>query len=367
MNERVMQFRIGMFVIVAGLVLTMMIIWFGESPTLFRDHSFVKVHFIEAPGVAEGTPVRKSGIRIGEVSDVQFSEPDQPEGVIVTLSISSKYKIREGANPRISRSLIGDVAIDFEPGKGPGLLVMSRDAAKAPQLEGVVAPDPARALAAATVAFEKAGATLATIDNAFSELSKITKNADQIGPFLATWKETGNRVSTAADSIDRFVKANESDFKPALSNLKAVSEKLDRTLDPDTLASLKRGINQFASATNRLDTSLADAAPVFKDLGAGVRTQPKTDFGQTVRRLNVITSDVNLLTQTLRTKEGTLNPNGTLQMLVAKSEMYDNMNRMATTATDVFSGLKPVVALLRVFSEKIAKDPSLIARGALQR
>ena len=37
MNERVMQFRIGMFVIVAGLVLTMMIVWFGESPSLFRD------------------------------------------------------------------------------------------------------------------------------------------------------------------------------------------------------------------------------------------------------------------------------------------------------------------------------------------
>ena len=32
MNERVMQFRIGMFVIVAGLVLTMLIVWFGESP-----------------------------------------------------------------------------------------------------------------------------------------------------------------------------------------------------------------------------------------------------------------------------------------------------------------------------------------------
>ena len=30
MNERVMQFRIGMFVIVAGLVLTMLIVWFGE-------------------------------------------------------------------------------------------------------------------------------------------------------------------------------------------------------------------------------------------------------------------------------------------------------------------------------------------------
>ena len=54
MYERVMQFRIGMFVIVAGLVLTMLIVWFGESPSLLRDHAFVKVRYKEAPGVAEG-------------------------------------------------------------------------------------------------------------------------------------------------------------------------------------------------------------------------------------------------------------------------------------------------------------------------
>ena len=54
MNERVMQFRIGMFVIVAGLVLTMLIVWFGESPSLLRDQVYVKVHYAEAPGVLEG-------------------------------------------------------------------------------------------------------------------------------------------------------------------------------------------------------------------------------------------------------------------------------------------------------------------------
>jgi phospholipid/cholesterol/gamma-HCH transport system substrate-binding protein len=38
MDERMMQFRIGMFVIVAGLVLTMLLVWFGEGPSLFREH-----------------------------------------------------------------------------------------------------------------------------------------------------------------------------------------------------------------------------------------------------------------------------------------------------------------------------------------
>ena len=131
MNERVMQFRIGMFVIVAGLVLTMLIVWFGESPQLFRDHVYVVVHYIEAPGVAEGIPVRKSGIRVGEVMSIVFDDrPNQPDGVLVTLSLDRKFRIKEGSVPQLSRSLIGDVTIDLLPGTGPGLIATSNQEAR---------------------------------------------------------------------------------------------------------------------------------------------------------------------------------------------------------------------------------------------
>ena len=117
MNERVMQFRIGMFVIVTGMVLTMLIVWF-EAPALIRERHFVTVFFSEAPGVDRGIPVRKSGVRIGEVFAFAFTEPHQPEGVIVTLSLDPKYVIREGAVPRLGRALIGDVSIELLPGTG---------------------------------------------------------------------------------------------------------------------------------------------------------------------------------------------------------------------------------------------------------
>ena len=123
MNERVMQFRIGMFVIVAGLVLGMLVIWFGESPSLFRDHAFVRVRYTEAPGVAEGITVRKSGIRIGEVLSINFDEtPNRPEGVIVVLSLERKYKLRKDSVAKISRSLIGDVVIDMVLGESPDFI-----------------------------------------------------------------------------------------------------------------------------------------------------------------------------------------------------------------------------------------------------
>ena len=104
MNERLMQFRIGMFVIVAGLVLTMMIVWFGESPSILRDQVYLKVHYAEAPGVLEGVPVRKSGIRIGEVFAIAFDErPNQPDGVLVTLALERRYKLHEGTRAAARR------------------------------------------------------------------------------------------------------------------------------------------------------------------------------------------------------------------------------------------------------------------------
>ncbi len=137
MNERLMQFRIGMFVIVAGLVLTMMIVWFGESPSLLRDQVYLKVRYAEAPGVLEGVPVRKSGIRIGEVVAIAFDErPNQPDGVLVTLALERRYQVREGSSPRLTRSLIGDVAIDMQPGTGDGFIAGRQDPSRGPDHRG---------------------------------------------------------------------------------------------------------------------------------------------------------------------------------------------------------------------------------------
>jgi phospholipid/cholesterol/gamma-HCH transport system substrate-binding protein len=368
MNERVMQFRIGMFVIVAGLVLTMMIVWFGESPSLLRDHVYLKVRYDEAPGVAEGIPVRKSGIRIGEVSAISFDDRlNVPDGVIVTLSLERKYKIKAGSVPRVTRSLMGDPSIDLMPAIGPGLIATSDSAATAPVIEGDVAPDPSKALAAATQAFEKVGTTLKSIDAAANGITEVTKSADRLNNFLTTWNSTGQRVSAAADGIDRFIKANETDFQPAVTNLREVSAKLNATLDAKTQDALKTAVSQFSMASSKLNNGLDEARPLFKDLGAPVNSVPKTDFGQTIRRLNLITADVSLLTQSLRGPNGKLNTDGSLQKMITHPELYDNMNRFATSGNTAFEGFRPIIASLKTFADKIARDPSSLAKGALAR
>jgi phospholipid/cholesterol/gamma-HCH transport system substrate-binding protein len=367
MNERVMQFRIGLFVIVSGLVLTMMVVWFGETPSLLRDQVYLKVRYAEAPGVLEGVPVRKSGIRIGEVMAIAFDDrKGQPEGVIVTLALERRYPLRKGAVPKLTRSLIGDVAIDMEPGTSDEELRTSKTPGDAEIIEGAVAPDPSKALAAATKAFEKAGDTLESINKAASGLAKLTDSSQKVDQLLTTWQSTGQDVSGAAKGIRKFIDDNEGNFQPALADLRKVVAKFNETLDPDTQKALKDGINRFASASARMDSGLADLDPAFKDLGAKTNHAPTTDIGQSVRRFNLMMADLGLLTSKLRDPRapGQLNTEGSLQKLLIQSDLHDNLNRMAMSANQAFVQLRTVLATLRTFAEKVASDPGAISRGA---
>ena len=368
MNERVMQFRIGMFVIVAGLVLTMLIVWFGESPALLRDQVYVKARYAEAPGVLEGVAVRKSGIRVGEVVGIAFDHrPNQPDGVLVTLALERKYPIREGSVPRLSRSLIGDVTIDLLPGTGAGYLQTGKTPGEAPVIEGDVAADPSKALAAATTAFEKAGDTLSSINEAAAGLSKLSKNAEHLDDFLKTWTKTGQDLSLASQGIDQFIKTNQADFRTTMANLQKVSDKLNNTLTPETQDSFKTGIARLSSASARFDAAMADAAPLMKDLGAPVNHTPTTDFGQSVRRLNRIAADMELLSGALRNRRGALNTDGSLQKMLTQSELYDNFNNVALSASQALGQLKVILTSFRTFAERVSRDPAAISRGALQR
>ena len=369
MNERVMQFRIGMFVIVAGLVLTMLIVWFGESPSLFRDHAFVRVRYSEAPGVAEGITVRKSGIRIGEVLSIAFDErPDQPDGVIVVLSLERKYKIKKDSVAKISRSLIGDVAIDMLPGVGTEVLTLGDSPTTAPEIKGDVTPDPSKALAAASAAFEKVGGTLAAIETAANGFARVAKKAENLDEFLATIDETGKNISKAAKGIDRVIAENESDIRPAIANLRQFSDKLSATFDPETTAKFKATMERLSTISAKLDASLTEIRPVLADLGAPAgKASPTTNIGQSMYWLNRTTANINLLTSALSDGKGHLNPNGSLQRLVTNPDLFDNLNRLAASANEVFAIVKPAVKSLGIFADKIAKDPAAIGRGVLQR
>jgi phospholipid/cholesterol/gamma-HCH transport system substrate-binding protein len=77
MDERAMQFRVGVMVLATLLITLILLVWLGKVPLRIAvwEGSAQTIHilFEQAPGVSKGIPVRKSGIRVGRVSNVQFA------------------------------------------------------------------------------------------------------------------------------------------------------------------------------------------------------------------------------------------------------------------------------------------------------
>ena len=111
MNERHLQFRVGLFVLLATGIATALIMLFGDVQKYWQKTYAIAVHFDEAQGTHPGCPVRMNGVLIGEVREILLDEKEP--GVLVVLDIREDRRIRIDARPSLSRALFGDASIDF--------------------------------------------------------------------------------------------------------------------------------------------------------------------------------------------------------------------------------------------------------------
>src|ERR1700686_1347838 len=114
MNDQAIRFRFGIFVLASLILLAVLTILFGGFPSYFKRTQSSTVVFANAQGVAPGTPVRRSGVRIGEVRSVALdNETGQVE---VEIRIDEKYFLRKGDRATLSQGLLGgDATIAFLP------------------------------------------------------------------------------------------------------------------------------------------------------------------------------------------------------------------------------------------------------------
>ncbi len=111
-NEQNLTFRIGIFALASIVLLAILITLFGGSSTLFKMQDSYTIVFDYAPGVAEGTPVRRSGVRIGQVQKVELD--DKTGKVRVTIRIDRPHVLYEDDQPvLVQGALSGDTSIDF--------------------------------------------------------------------------------------------------------------------------------------------------------------------------------------------------------------------------------------------------------------
>ena len=118
-----MDLRFGREVVVGTMVIVALIVFvFGTmwlSGQSFSDDDLLRIQFDDVSGLKRASPVRVSGVTVGKVEQIEFRGVGD---VLVTVGVGDLITpTTEATATIVSVSLVGDYAIDIEPGNGTPL------------------------------------------------------------------------------------------------------------------------------------------------------------------------------------------------------------------------------------------------------
>ena len=350
MNDRVMQFRVGVMVLATAIIAGILIVLFGDLPSLVQATYPLKMEFADARGVSEGTPVRKNGILVGRVTDVTLNERG---GVSVAADIDSYVPIYKDEQPRISGSLLGDAEISLVPGR---IVPPRQRLGKDEVLAGAVSRDPFEVFATLEPKF---GATLDSLAEASESVTKLSRNLDRM--FLGEDDKFEKMVRKTEAALDNFTLAmnNINDVMgdpKSRERMKAAIEAL-----PEVMADLRTTVQGIGTVVETADRNLRNLEGLTKPLGdRGEQMVAQVD--RTIGRLDETLQQAAMFTKALNESQGTLGK------LVRDPKVYDDLAQAANNVNKLTKELRPIVDDVRVFTDKIARHPEQLGvRGALDR
>ncbi len=353
MDERKMQFRVGVMVLAALLSTATLVALFGNVPSLiYHAKKTIYVRFLEAPGVSRDTPVRKSGILIGRVSAIEFNKDDT--AVVATLKIDADRRVYHDEVCRIVSSLIGgDAVLEFVRSAEGGAHTPVADGET---IQGSVASDPTRAI----VNLEQSlGETMGRVNRASDALGRTFERIDEL---LGTNQQRINHVIASTDETMKILNTT-------LHNAN------DIIGEPETRKQFKDAIAQLPSVLkNTGDTAkqLGDAMSSVKQNLDNLKglTEPLGQRGELlVNRMTEGTNKLNqVMDEMLQFSHAMNSPNSAFSQLVNNPELTQHLCRAAKNIDELTRQLKPIIDDTRVFSDKIARHPEMLGvRGAIQR
>lgn len=302
MPDRTAKLRLGGFVAAALTSLGGLIILYGGAPRLFTTQAVYTITFTEAPNVGVGTPVRKSGVRIGQVSNIDL-DPETGQ-VKVTVQVDRKYLPRLTDEPTVYRGILsGDTSVDFMPqvsesGKlvppsvepyPPGSIIPGitpvNPTTLVRQASGVL-PSAQESMARILNSMERFEQSVPRIERAFDEIALLARSGRELVPELRKTNEEVQKTLASADDpndpepagirttlaeirdfmratkplvedIRRVVQANEADISGAIKGIRQTTDSVNAMLSPEN----RRG----------LDTIIKNMEVVSDDLGKAIR------------------------------------------------------------------------------------------------
>jgi phospholipid/cholesterol/gamma-HCH transport system substrate-binding protein len=390
MDDKAYRFGVGVLVLASSVIGIILIFFFGAIPNFWIQHYTCTINFAAAPGVEIDTPVRKSGVRIGRVVGVKLQDDDG--GVNLTLELEKRYPIRAGEVARIQTgSLItGDAVIEFLP-PNRTTLVNRFDGVGGGQKDGQLQPEEQEMAAAylkdqdyltgGEVAKDPLDSVLAMQENFSATLGSIDEAGKEIA-ILA--RDVRSLMGTKDGSIQSIIKKSEltiDNFNQTLDTLESIlgdpklKEALIASIEqfPDlvknsgeVLQQTKLTLKNFEKVGTAAESALQNADEAISNITeitdpiAERAPEAVDDILRTVDNLDALLLDLRQFAARINSS------NGTVSRLIEDDQLYIQLVQTLENVENLTARLQPIVQDVRIFSDKIARDPrQLGVRGAL--
>lgn len=368
MDERTMRFRVGVMVLGAMIVTAILLVMFGKLPNLIPGIKpyTVYIHFKGAAGVSKGTPIRKSGILIGRVADVQLTDGDLK--VVVTAEIQPDKHIYWSERCTITRDLLGDTALTFAaPARGGGPKEPIEPNAN---IDGEISDDPTGLMSALN-------GPIKTIEDTGSALTDASKKlgaaAERVEDILndQTKSDVQSILRDAAKSMKDVQKIlgeeeNRTKLAEAMSKLPQTIDNMNRTF-----AATEETLGQFTKRTGK-----DNKTPIERMVGTIEMTErtlrkfsesDDPDKAPPIEQIAAAMDNIGEITSLMRTIMSRIEQgDGSLGALLNDRQLYNRLNKAAGNIEDVSRKLEPIVDDVRIITDKMARHPGGIIRDAVK-
>ena len=403
MNDQAIRFRFGIFVLASLILLAVLTILFGGFPNYFKRTESYTIVFANAQGIAPGTPVRRSGVRIGEVRSVAL---DNDTGKVqVVIGIDDKYFLRKGDRPTLMLGLLGgDASIAFTPPEDaklddptpvePGAVLQGVTPADAGALMQRTADlvQPAReAVLEIRKVFQSIGKMTPVVEETLKDFREIGKMAKQVGPDLQkaseeiqvtarVWGKVGERTDVLLKTNeDKIVKSIDR-MEEALKRINTLFSDENQKLVQETLKNVRNGSQQLESIAKDTGELVKDTRVTLKQVSESLKKadaaigdlqkalKPLGDRGPPIlKNVDEATDNLNKTLKDLRElMQVVARGDGTVQKLLSDPALYNNLNDSAVMVTKILPRLDRVLHDVEIFADKLARHPELIGlRGAI--
>jgi phospholipid/cholesterol/gamma-HCH transport system substrate-binding protein len=389
-----MQFRVGVVMfatmIIGGLLATLN----SPLPTGWltgRGTYDIKIELPEAPGIGQGTPVRKSGLLIGKVHMIE----DLDDRIVVHARIDGNRRLFPQYRAQVRTTVLGDATIDFAVAPVPPGTPPLADGAT---VRGEVVGNPLDTFAnlegdlQVTIrSLGEAGREVANlakrVDRAFGDETQTGRVDSLLDTTERAMRELGNAAAAFNDILGEEVASDQpssqlqSTGRPAaaLANFQQQQQQPDVVLQvptttrdrlrqalnelPDAVSDFRTTMRQFNEVLESADRNFTNLESFTEPLGRNGE-QIAGSIVDAVDGLDRLVEEFTVLSQALNNRQGTIG------QLVHNPQVYDNLNILIHNANQIVRQvneltvqLKPVVHDARVFMDKVAREPGRIVTG----